>query len=35
MLRNALRLLMFSLLLVAFLPLFMAGVVGFMVRLKI
>ncbi len=34
MLRNALRLLMFSLLLVAFLPLFMAGVVGFMVRLK-
>ena len=34
MLRNALRLLMFSLLLVAFLPLYMAGVVGFMVRLK-
>ena len=34
MLRNALRLLMFSLLLVAFLPLFMAGMVGFMVRLK-
>ena len=34
MLRNALRLLIFSLLLVAFLPLFMAGMVGFMVRLK-
>ena len=32
--RNALRLLIFSLLLVAFLPLFMAGMVGFMVRLK-
>ena len=34
MLRNTLRLLIFSLLLVAFLPLFMAGMVGFMVRLK-
>ena len=34
MLMNALRLLMFSLLLVAFLPLLMAGAVGFMVRLK-
>ena len=34
MLMNALRLLMISLLLVAFLPLFMAGMDGFMVRLK-
>ena len=34
MLMNALRVLMFSLFLVAFLPLFMAGMVGFMVRLK-
>ena len=35
MLRNALRLLMFSLLLVAFLPLFMLGMVGYTLRLKI
>ena len=34
MMMNALRMLMFSLFLVAFLPLFMAGMVGFMVRLK-
>ncbi|MCH2254929.1 MAG: hypothetical protein MK365_17490, partial [Vicinamibacterales bacterium] len=34
MLMNALRLLMFPLLLVALQPLFMAGMVGFMVRLK-
>ena len=34
MLMNALRLLMFSLLLVAFLPLTVVGMVGFMVRLK-
>jgi len=35
MLANALRLLMFSLLLVAFLPLVMLGMLGFMIRLKI
>ena len=34
MLRNALRLLMFSLFMVALLPLFIVGMVGFMVRLK-
>ena len=34
MLRNPLRLLMFSLLLIAFLPLFLLGTLGFMIRLK-
>ena len=34
MLMNALRLLMFSLLLIAFLPLVLLGTLGFMIRLK-